>query len=94
MNWNCVDLTLQKFGFGSKWRSWINWCVTTPRFAVLLKGEATELFKSQKGIRQGDPISPFLFILVAEVLYLMLKKAADDGLSSGFQQIKVQVCLE
>ncbi|XP_026400275.1 uncharacterized protein LOC113296156 [Papaver somniferum] len=85
LNWNCIDITLARFGFGMNWRSWIRWCISTPRFAVLLKGEATDLFKSQKGIRQGDPISPFIFILVAEVLSLMFKKAANDNLITGFK---------
>ncbi|XP_026445035.1 uncharacterized protein LOC113345474 [Papaver somniferum] len=85
INWNCVDLTLAKFGFGHIWRSWTKWCILYARFAVLINGEATELFKSQKGIRQGDPISPFLFILITEVLSLMIKKAAASGLLSGFK---------
>ncbi|XP_026383814.1 uncharacterized protein LOC113279336 [Papaver somniferum] len=51
----------------------------------LLKGKTTDLFKSQKGIRQDDPISPFIFILVAKILSLMLKKAASDNLISGFK---------
>ncbi|XP_026459206.1 uncharacterized protein LOC113359847 [Papaver somniferum] len=85
VNWGCVDITLDRFEFGHKWRSCIKWCVTTPRFVVFLKGEATNLFRSQKGIRQGDPISPFLFILVVGVLSLMFKSAADQGLISGFK---------
>lgn len=85
VNWGCVDTTLARFGFGYKWRSWIKWCITTPRFVVILKGEATKLFRSQKGIRQGDRISPFLFILVAEVLSLMFKSATNQVLISGFK---------
>ncbi|XP_026459502.1 uncharacterized protein LOC113360180 [Papaver somniferum] len=82
VNWGCVDNTLDIFCFGSKWK---NWCISTPRFVVLIKGEATNLFRSEKGIRQGDPISPFLFILVAEVLSLMFKSAAARNLVSGFK---------
>lgn len=43
------------------------------------------MFKSQKGIRQGDPISPFLFIIVVEILSLIIKRTATNGLISGFQ---------
>ncbi|XP_026396487.1 uncharacterized protein LOC113291135 [Papaver somniferum] len=93
VNWGCVETVLARFGFGCKWRSWIKWCITTPRFDDLLKGEATDLFKSQKGIRQGDPVSHFLFILVAEVLSLMFKKEAAQGLITGFK-VAQQVSFE
>ncbi|XP_026409864.1 uncharacterized protein LOC113304960 [Papaver somniferum] len=84
LNWGCVDTKLARFGFGYKWRSWIKWCITTPRFVVLIKGEANKMFRNQKGINQGDPIFAFLFILVPEVLSLMFKSSANQGLISGF----------
>ncbi|XP_026410627.1 uncharacterized protein LOC113305846 [Papaver somniferum] len=85
INWGCVDIALEKFGFGHIWRSWIKLCISYARFQILLNGEATSLFKTQKGMRQGDPISPFLFIIVAEILSLMIKRAASSGLISGFK---------
>lgn len=85
INWNCVDIVLERFGFGNIWRGWIKWCITQARFAVLINGEATSMFKNYKGIRQGDPISPFIFIMVAEILSKMISKAASNGLLSGFQ---------
>lgn len=85
VNWGCTDTSIDRFGFGCRWRSWIKRCITTPRFVVLLKGESTNLFKSQKGIRQGYPISSFLFILVTEVLPQMFKAVAAQDLTSGFK---------
>ncbi|KAA3472507.1 reverse transcriptase [Gossypium australe] len=62
-------------GFGAKWRGWIMECVSTARAAML---ERTQT---------GDPLSPFLLILVTEVLHLMLVKAEEIGTISGIQNI-------
>lgn len=88
VNWNCLDLVMQKFGFGAVWRGWIRWCVSYARFSILINGEATSMFRSQKGIRKGDPISPFIFIMVVEILSVMIKKGAAEGLISGFQVVE------
>ncbi|XP_026419431.1 uncharacterized protein LOC113315356 [Papaver somniferum] len=72
-------------GFGSKWRKWISCCVEFTRFSILINGSAAGYSKSKKGIRQGDPISPFLFLLVGEALNFMIKRAQEQGLLSGFQ---------
>lgn len=86
INWNCLDMVLERFGFGSVWRRWINWCISSVRLSILI-GEATKMFRSQKGVRKGNPISPFLFIMVVELLSHMIKKVEAMGLISGFQVI-------
>lgn len=88
VKWNFIDFAMERFGFGIRWRNWIKWCISFPRFSILINGEATSCFKSQKGIRQGDPISPFLFIMVVEILSLMIKKTPAGGLITGFQVAK------
>ncbi|XP_026384636.1 uncharacterized protein LOC113280196 [Papaver somniferum] len=72
-------------GFGDKWRSWMKCCVELVRFSILVNGSSTCYFKSKKGIRQGDHLSPFLFLLVGEALSYMIKQAQEQGLISGFQ---------
>ena len=52
---------------------WIMMCVRTTSFSVCINGKIKGFFKSGRGLRQGDPISPYLFTLVIEVLTLMLK---------------------
>ncbi|XP_026416824.1 uncharacterized protein LOC113312278 [Papaver somniferum] len=54
-------------------------------FSILFNGEATKLIKPSKGIRQGDPLSPFLFLLVAEVLSFLINNAVAQGRLSGFR---------
>lgn len=56
-----------------------------PSFSVQINCYPTRLFKTSTGLRQGDPLSSFLFTLVAEPLGLMLEKAKDIGLIEGFE---------
>jgi hypothetical protein len=54
-------------------------CVSSTTYAILINGEASNFFKSNRGLRQGCPLSPLLFIMVMEGLSLSLKKAQADG---------------
>ncbi|XP_026378053.1 uncharacterized protein LOC113272434 [Papaver somniferum] len=85
VNWDFIDEILKLMGYGDKWRSWVKCCVEFVKFSVLVNGSASGFFTSKKGIRQGDPLSPFLFLLVGEALYYILKQAQLQGLISGFQ---------
>ena len=71
--------------FGVKWRRWIYFCVSTVRFSVLVNGSSAGFFQSYKGLRQGDPLSPFLFILVMEALSRMVQRGVSGGLLEGFE---------
>lgn len=55
--------------------------MTTAQASILLNGSPMDQFRLEKGIHQGDPVSPFLFLLVAEGISLMLKKGIANGLS-------------
>nr|GEW65887.1 RNA-directed DNA polymerase, eukaryota, reverse transcriptase zinc-binding domain protein [Tanacetum cinerariifolium] len=71
---------LEKIGFGLKWRSWINGCLRNARSSVLVNGSPTDEFELFKGLRQGDPLSHFLFILAMEGLHALTCKADELGL--------------
>nr|GEY05482.1 cytochrome P450 716B1-like [Tanacetum cinerariifolium] len=71
---------LSQFGFGSRWRGWIQECLRSSRGSVLVNGSATKEFQFYKGLKQGDPLSPFLFILVMESLHLSFKIVEDAGM--------------
>jgi hypothetical protein len=64
-------------------------CVTSSSFVVLINGEATDYFKSGRGLRQGCPLSPYLFILIMEGLSLMFKKSISEGKITGIKVSKL-----
>jgi len=71
---------LKKMGFPSKWRSCIFFYIPTIGFSVLINGDASSFFSSLRRLRQGDPLSPSLFILVMETLSNLANKACKVGL--------------
>lgn len=74
-----IDL-LHLFGFLNQLIGWIKECITTPSYSIILNGEAHGFFPGQKGLRQGDPLSPYLFTLVMQALSSIIKKRIDqDG---------------
>lgn len=85
LNWRLLVNVLQKMGFGTRWISWIKECISTVRFSVLINRSPTGFFTSQRGLRQGDPISPVLFILAMEGLSNLLYTAKIKRWIRGFQ---------
>nr|XP_025625497.1 uncharacterized protein LOC112717769 [Arachis hypogaea] len=70
-------------GFGRTWRSWVRECVRTASISILVNGSPSKPFKMERGLRQGDPLSPFLFVLVVEVLNRMIRDAVRNGIISS-----------
>ncbi|RVW77727.1 Transposon TX1 uncharacterized 149 kDa protein [Vitis vinifera] len=71
-------------GFSQKWRSWMRGCLSSSSFAILVNGNAKGWVKASRGLRQGDPLSPFLFTLVADVLSRLMIRAEETGITEGF----------
>ncbi|KAJ9701371.1 hypothetical protein PVL29_006637 [Vitis rotundifolia] len=83
INWSFLMKVLSKMGFGSRWRDWIWWCISTARFFILINGALEGFFSNTKGLRQGDPLSPYLFVLGMEVFSILLRRVADGGFLPG-----------
>ncbi|GKB82490.1 RNA-directed DNA polymerase, eukaryota, reverse transcriptase zinc-binding domain protein [Tanacetum coccineum] len=83
VRWDYLDDVLRKFGFGEKWCGWIQECLRSSWGSVLVNGSPTEEFQFFKGLKQGDPLSPFIFILVMESLHISFKRVVDAGMFNG-----------
>ncbi|GKV19934.1 hypothetical protein SLEP1_g30130 [Rubroshorea leprosula] len=81
--WKFLDYMMSRMGFDSKWRRWISECLKTAETSILLNGSATRQVKINRGLRQGDPLSPYLFLLVAEGLNGIISSAINHGLFEG-----------
>ena len=86
VNWDALFYLMERMGFGEKWRRWMKFCVSTIWFSVLVNGFLVRFFGSTWGLRQGDSLSPLLFLLVMEVLRRLLKRIEEGGFLRGFQK--------
>lgn len=71
---------MTKMGFNSVWVNWIYECLSTAKFSVLINGSPSSNYTMGRGVRQGDPLFPFLFLIAVEGLKCLLPKATDMGL--------------
>lgn len=83
--WSFVQKILRAFGFADEWVQWVMSCVTSTSFSRLINSDHTELFGAFRGLRQGDPLSPYLFILLAEGLGRMIKHNVGLGIIQGWK---------
>ncbi|XP_072062197.1 uncharacterized mitochondrial protein AtMg01250-like [Arachis hypogaea] len=65
-------------GFGRRLRGWVMECISTCSMSMLINGSPSKPFKMERGLRQGDPLSPFLFVLVVDVLHRMIGEAVRN----------------
>lgn len=83
VNWGYLDSIMDQLGFGGKWRWWIRGCLESATASVVINGSPSKEFSMSKGVRQGDPLSPFLFIIAMEGLNVTIKAAVEKGLFDG-----------
>ena len=90
LEWSCISNVLKMYNFGDSLRNWIKVLYTKVESTVLNNGYATNWFKPSTGVRQGCPLSPYLFILTAELMSNKIRQGIDfKGISVFKKEIKV-----
>eukprot|EP00253_Pinus_taeda_P016878 PITA_16878 len=85
LSWNYLGKVLESFGFCRRWIDWIHSLISSPSFSILVNGTPSKTFSASRGLRQGDPLSPFLFILAAEGLGRFIKKEREANKIKGLK---------
>lgn len=85
VEWIFLEALLLKLGFDAKWVQWIMVCVRSVSYFILINDNSYGFIKPGRGLRQGDPLSPFLFILCPEALVHVMSYAERDGKITGLR---------
>ena len=78
IEWDYLEHIMRRMGFSDRWIDRIMTCVSTVTYSFLVNGKPTEIVTPHRGLRQGDPISPYLFLLCVEGLGAMLQQAQEQ----------------
>eukprot|EP00253_Pinus_taeda_P013336 PITA_13336 len=87
VSWKYLEALLRAFGFSRTWIKWIMALIKSPRYSILVNGAPSTAFTPSRGIKQGDPLSPFLFVILMEGLSRTIAKKKVEGKIKGLQPI-------
>ncbi|XP_071727663.1 uncharacterized protein [Rutidosis leptorrhynchoides] len=93
LNWDYLLVVMKCMGFGTKWCKWISSCLKSATISILINGSPKSEFNLKRGVRQGDPLSFFLFIIAAEGLNILTKVAVERGMYKGVEVGKDKVII-
>eukprot|EP00253_Pinus_taeda_P032686 PITA_32686 len=88
VSWTYLEAILEAFGFSKQWIKWILALIKSPRYSILVNGAPSAPFSQSRGIRQGDPLSPFLFVILMEGLSKLIAKRKAEGQIKGLLPIR------
>ena len=74
---------MRRMGFGHRCLALVKWCMSTASFSILISGTSVGFFRSSRGLRQGDPLSLYLFIICMDVLNCLINKAMEGNFLTG-----------
>src|SRR4051812_32768441 len=84
MDWDYLNFVMEKMEFHKKWKGWISICLNSTIVSILVNGSPTSKFRMEKGLRKSDPLSSFLFLIVAEGFNVLMIQALELGHFKGF----------
>ena len=85
LEWSFIKAVFERLGFSAIWVNWIMQCISTVSYSFLINDTAREMVVPDRGIRQGDPLSPYIFILCGEVLSGLCCRAQNSGDLTGIR---------
>ncbi|KAL9679475.1 hypothetical protein QQ045_017337 [Rhodiola kirilowii] len=85
VEWPFLENVLLKMGFAARWVERVMQCVRSVSYQIRVNGNVSEAILPRRGLRQGDPLSPYLFLFCTELLNAMLVKSVESGLISGIK---------
>jgi hypothetical protein len=83
VNWDFLQQALCMNGFDPKWCQWVQNFVSRGSVGVRVNNDVDHYFQTKKGLRQGDPLSPILFNIIADMLAIIINRAKEDGQVEG-----------
>nr|GEY18038.1 RNA-directed DNA polymerase, eukaryota [Tanacetum cinerariifolium] len=83
VHWDFLLDVLQAFGFGPNWCKWIRGTFSNAMASILVNGSPSSEFQFYSGLKQGDPLSPYLFILIMESLHFSFSRVVNEGIFKG-----------
>ena len=79
VEWVFLEGMMKQMGFDARWIALIMECITMVSYSIPINGEPTNIIQPSRGLRQGGPLSPYLFLICSEGLHGLLQKEADVG---------------
>ena len=78
VRWSFLLALLFQLGFPPQFIDWIRTCISTPKYSININGELVGFFGAKRGLRQGDPLSPYLFTIVMDALSMLISKNIEE----------------
>ena len=88
VEWSFLEVTMMKMGFDARWVALILSCINSASYPILVNGVPKGDIRPSRGIRQGDPLFPYLFLICSEALNCQLQQAARSEAIRGFSLCK------
>ncbi|KAG8489080.1 hypothetical protein CXB51_017089 [Gossypium anomalum] len=83
VEWSFLCQMMLRTGFASSWVEFIIYCISSILYFIVVNGKVREGFHPTRGLRQGDPLSPYLFLVCSEGLSSLMRLARQEGLVEG-----------